>query len=58
MQVGDTIQCRDMEDMLRVSHELTKVGIFTDWLDIKKSGHDRYKLTVVGLEVDEPCKDK
>lgn len=31
LEVGDTIKCRDLDDMIRSMYELAKEGVQTDW---------------------------
>lgn len=50
LKKGDTIQCADDEDMVRVSTELAKEGIFTDWPYIAEPGKKRNLLVVTGVE--------
>lgn len=35
LKVGDTIKCRDADDAIRMSEELLKAGIYTDFLYYK-----------------------
>lgn len=49
LRVGDTIQCHDDEEMIRVSNELMKEGIYTDWFDIKDPVR-RNILTITKIE--------
>lgn len=49
LRVGDTIQCHDDEEMIRVSNELMKEGIYTDWFDIKDPVR-RNTLTITKIE--------
>ena len=41
LKVGDTIKCKDLDDMIRSMYELTKEGVQTDWHceEIKKGLH-------------------
>lgn len=50
LKKGDTIQCSDDEEMVRVSTELAKEGIFTDWPYIAEPGKKRNLLVVTGVE--------
>jgi len=50
LKIGDTIQCADDEDMVRVSTELAKEGIFTDWPYITEPGKKKNLLVVTGVE--------
>lgn len=50
LKIGDTIQCSDDEEMVRVSVELAKEGIFTDWPYIAEPGKKRNLLVVTGVE--------
>lgn len=50
LKVGDTIQCSDDNDMINVSTELAKEGIFTDWPYIAEPGKKRNLLVVTGVE--------
>lgn len=52
LRVGDTIQCHDDEEMIRVSNELMKEGIYTDWFDIKDPVR-RNTLTITKIESEE-----
>lgn len=49
LKVGDTIKCHDDEDMIKVSTELMKEGIYTDWFDIKDPER-RNILTITKIE--------
>ena len=31
LQVGDTVECANVDDMIRASSELERMGIHTDW---------------------------
>ena len=31
LEVGDTVKCKDLDDMIRTMHELAKDDIHTDW---------------------------
>jgi len=31
LKVGDTVKCRDLDDMIRSMYELAKEGVQTDW---------------------------
>lgn len=53
LKVGDTIQCADEEDMLKAHNELAKEGIYTDWLDIAETGKIKWRLTVVGVRLND-----
>lgn len=53
LKVGDTIKCSSDEDMIRVSNELMKEGIYTDWFDIKNPER-RNILTITKIESEEP----
>lgn len=35
LKTGDTIKCRDADDAIRMSEELLKAGIYTDFLYYK-----------------------
>lgn len=53
LKVGDTIKFSSDEDMIRVSNELMKEGIYTDWFDIKNPER-RNILTITKIESEEP----
>lgn len=50
LKVGDTILCNDENDMINVSQELSKQGIYTDWFYISENSDRKYMLTVVEVE--------
>lgn len=52
LKVGDTIKCSSDEDMIRISNELMKEGIYTDWFDIKDPER-RNILTITFIESEE-----
>lgn len=45
MSIGDTIWCRDEDDMIRTMHQLCKAGIETDW-DVNEIKNGNYILRV------------
>ena len=46
LKAGDTIKCRDADDAIRMSEELLKSGIYTDFL-YYKDGKRGLRLEVV-----------
>ena len=31
LKIGDTVECKDLDDMIRTMYELAETGIQTDW---------------------------
>lgn len=50
LKKGDTIQCRNQEDMLNTHARLMASGVYCDWLDIKEPEPIKWRLTVTGVE--------
>lgn len=48
LKVGDTIKCSSKEEMVKMTIELGRVGIYTDFV-YEKDGEEGYWLTVVGV---------
>ena len=51
MKVGDTIQCRDKEDMIETMYQLQREGIQTDFV-YEKDGKKGLWLEVVKVKYD------
>ncbi len=49
MKIGDTIRCRDAEDLVEAMTELEEAGIQTDFL-YEQNGEKGYWLEVIGME--------
>jgi len=49
LKKGDTIKCKDKDDMANTFMELQKVGVDTDFL-YEKDGEKGFWLVVVGKE--------
>ena len=49
LKKGDTIKCKDKDDMVNTFMELQKVGVDTDFL-YEKNGEKGFWLVVVGRE--------
>ena len=47
LQAGDTVECANVDDMIRASSELESMGIHTDW-GPEEIAHKKYILHVVG----------
>ena len=48
-QIGDTIKCHDREELVRVTAELLKQGIYTDFI-LEKNGLEGFWLVVERVE--------
>ena len=49
LKIGDTIRCRDKEDMIDYMEALASEGIETDFV-YEKDGRRGYWLEVIGIE--------
>lgn len=47
LRKGDTIQCKDKDDMLNIDIELCKLGYTTDYL-YEKDGQNGYWIEIKG----------
>lgn len=52
MKVGDTIQCRDKEDMIETMYQLQREGIETDFV-YELDGKKGLWLKIVSVEDDQ-----
>lgn len=50
LKAGDTIKCRDADDAIRMSEELLKAGIYTDFLYYKDGKRGLYLEVVKDYE--------
>lgn len=53
LKVGDTIRCSNENEMIEISIELQKEGIWADWLNIKDQPPKKWTLTITGVTNDD-----